>query len=261
MDEPLLVERRGAALWLTLSRPNVHNALNLALCTALKTAIEAASADDTVRAIVLTGSGERTFCSGADLKENSGGMFTSPTGSNPIADVLRAMTACSKLIVGRINGSALAGGLGLVSACDIVYAADHAKFSLPEVRTGLFPMMVSTYLIRQLPRRRFQELAFLGQAFDAVEAERYGLINGVVPGVELDAAIDGVLTTLQANSPGALATGKQALQQMQDMAAPEMLAFAEKMIATLSASADAIEGRAAFAEKRKPRWAQPAEVE
>jgi len=259
MDEPLLTERRGSVLWLTLNRPAAHNALNSVLCAGLLSAFQSASADETARAIVLTGAGERTFCSGADLKENNGGMFASPTGTNPIADVLRAMTACSKLVIGRLNGSALAGGLGLVSACDLVYAADHAKFALPEVKAGLFPMMVTTHLIRQLPRRRFYEMAYLGEALNAAEAERYDLINRAVPAAELDAVLDAVLAKLLTNSPMSLSSGKKAVQQMQDMAAPEMLAFAELMIGKLGASADAIEGRAAFAEKRKPKWAEEPE--
>lgn len=256
MDEPLLSERRGNVLWLTLNRPQAHNALNRALTSALAEAIRNASDDAGLRAVVLTGAGERTFCSGADLKEGDGSMFSSPTGSNPIADVLRAMQACSKLVIGRMNGSALAGGLGLVSACDLVYAADHARFGTPEVKAGIFPMMITTNLIRQMPRRRFYEMVYLGEALSAAEAEAYDIINRAVPASELDAAIDSVLARLRANSPAAISAGKKALQQMQDMAAPQMLAFAELMIAKLGATEDAREGRDAFAQKRKPRWAE-----
>lgn len=256
MDEPLLSERRGNVLWLTLNRPQAHNALNRALTSALAEAIRNASDDAGLRAVVLTGAGERTFCSGADLKEGDGSMFSSPTGSNPIADVLRAMQACSKLVIGRMNGSALAGGLGLVSACDLVYAADHARFGTPEVKAGIFPMMITTNLIRQMPRRRFYEMVYLGEPLSAAEAEAYDIINRAVPASELDAAIDSVLARLMANSPAAISAGKKALQQMQDMAAPQMLAFAELMIAKLGATEDAREGRDAFAQKRKPRWAE-----
>jgi enoyl-CoA hydratase/carnithine racemase len=255
MDTPLLSERRGPVLWLTLNRPSAHNALNGALTAALLSAVQAASGDQTLRAIVLTGAGDRTFCSGADLKENNGGMFASATGSNPIADLLRAMQACGTLVIGRLNGSALAGGLGLVAACDLVYAADHAKFGLPEVRVGVFPLMIMANLIRQVPRRRFYEMAYLGQALSAHEAERYDIINRAVPAAELDALIDDVLSTLMTNSPAAISAGKKAIMEMQDMTAPETLAHAETMIAMLGAGADALEGRAAFAEKRKPKWA------
>lgn len=255
MDEPLLSELRGSVLWLTLNRPAAHNALNGALTAALVAAFRSASEDETLRAVVLTGAGDRTFCSGADLKEDNGGMFASAAGSNPIADVLRAMQDCSKLVIGRLNGSALAGGLGLVSACDLVYAADHARFGLPEVKAGVFPMMITTNLIRQIPRRRFYEMAYLGEALTASEAERCDIINCAVPAEELDALIDSVLAKLMANSPAAISAGKKAIMQMQDMTVPQTLAFAELMIARLGASSDALEGRAAFAEKRKPKWA------
>lgn len=256
MDEPLLSERRGNVLWLTLNRPQAHNALNGALTTALIAAFRSASDDQSLRAVVLTGAGERSFCSGADLKEGDGRMFSSSAGSNPIADVLRAMQGCDKLVIGRVNGSALAGGLGILSACDLAYAADHAKFGMPEVKAGVFPMMITTNLIRQVPRRRFYEMAYLGEALSAAEAEKYDIINRAVPAAELDGLLDSVLARLMANSPMAISAGKKALQHMQDMTAPQMLAFAEVMIAKLGATDDAREGRAAFAEKRKPYWAE-----
>jgi methylglutaconyl-CoA hydratase len=255
MTSVLLSERQGDVLHLTLNRPDAHNALNAELTGALVEAFSQASSDASLRAVVLTGSGERTFCSGADLKEDRGRIFASASGSNPIGNVLRAIQACSRLVICRVNGSALAGGLGLVSACDLAYAADHAKFATPEVRVGVFPMMIATTLMRQLPRRRFQEMAYLGNALSAREAEQYGLVNRTVPAAELDGVIGEVLATLKLNAPGAIAAGKRAVLAMQDMDDAERLAFAEKAIAELGESAEAKEGRAAFAEKRKPGWA------
>jgi len=256
MTDVLLSERREAVLWLTLNRPEAHNALNAALTGALVEAFEAASADEGLRAVVLTGAGERTFCAGADLKENAGGMFASASGSNPIGNVLRAIRSSTKLVICRVNGSALAGGLGLVAACDLAYAADHARFGLPEVRVGVFPMMVASELLSRIPRRRLQEMAYLGEAISATDAERYGLINRAVPAHALDGTIDDALAKLRLNSPAALAAGKKAMFEMQDMTATDGLAYAERMIAELGDSADAREGRAAFAGKRKPRWAE-----
>ncbi|CAN7488104.1 enoyl-CoA hydratase-related protein [Rhizobium sp. LjRoot254] len=253
MAGELLVEHRGSVLWLTLNRPERHNAINGAMTAALVEALGEASTDKSVRAIILTGAGERTFCSGADLKDQSS-MFASAGGSNPIGNVLRAIQACSKLVIARLNGSALAGGLGLVAACDLAYAADHAKFGLPEVRVGVFPMMIATRLTRQIPERRFREMAYLGDTIGTGEAERYGLINRAVPAAELDTLIQSVLDKLMLGAPGAISAGKQALSEMQDMPQAERLAFAERMIATLGGSTEAREGRAAFAEKRKPGW-------
>lgn len=255
MAGELLLERRGDQLWLTLNRPEVHNALNAAMTTALVDAFADTSADESLRTVILTGAGGRTFCSGADLKESAGGMFRSPDGSNPIANVLRAIENCEKLVIARVNGSVLAGGMGLVAACDLAYAADHARFGLPEVRVGIFPMMVATRLLIQIPRRRLHEMAYLGDALNAEDAERYGLINRSVPAADLDTVLADVLAKLRLNSPGAIAVGKRAMREMQHMSQTDMLVRAEKLIAELSDSPDAREGRAAFAEKRKPRWA------
>jgi enoyl-CoA hydratase/carnithine racemase len=256
MAGELLSERRDDVLWLTLNRPEVHNALNAALAGALVEAFSAASADAGLRAVVLTGAGERTFCSGADLKESAGGMFQSNAGSNPIGNVLRAIETCERLVIARINGSVLAGGMGLLATCDLAYTADHARFALPEVRVGVFPMMVATRLLSQIPRRRLQEMAYLGESISAQAAEECGLVNRAVPAVALDGVIVDVLAELRQNSPAAISAGKRTILEMQDMALADRLAFAEAKIAELGDSPDAREGRAAFAEKRKPRWTE-----
>jgi enoyl-CoA hydratase/carnithine racemase len=256
MADELLVERRGDVMWLTLNRPEVHNALNLALVNALIDALNAASTDETLRALVLTGAGEKSFCAGADLKESTGGMFRSEGGANPIADLLRAIESCQKLVIARINGITLAGGVGLVAACDLAYATERARFGLPEVRVGIFPMMVATRLMRQIPERRLHEMAYLGDTIDAAIALDYGLINGIVPADELDSTIAAILARIRQSAPGAISAGKKALAEMRDMQEKDRLAFAERRIAELSDSPEAQEGRAAFAEKRRPRWAE-----
>ncbi|MBP0623737.1 enoyl-CoA hydratase-related protein [Cupriavidus consociatus] len=254
MSEPILVERRGNALWLTLNRPDAHNALNRAMTAGLGDAFRIATDDDAIRAVVLTAAGDRTFCAGADLKGDAASTFATGRAENPLVQVYRTMRACHKPIIGRINGSALGGGLGLVSACDLALAAEHARFGTPEVKVGVFPMMITTYLIRQLPRRRYWEMAFLGEPLSAAEAERYHLINRAVPAEELDRQVADVIARLEANSPNALRLGKQALDLMQDMSVDQTLAYAELMIERLAGSDEAREGMAAFAEKRKPRW-------
>ena len=158
-------------------------------------------------------------------------------------------------MIGRINGSALAGGLGLISACDLAYAADHARFGLPEVRVGVFPLMVSVPLLRQVPRRKLEEMAYLGATLDAGEAEACGLVNRSIPAADLDARIADILDMIRQNAPGATAFGKRALGELEEMDVADGLARAEVMIATLSAAEEAREGRRAFAEKRKPAWA------
>lgn len=251
----LLSEKRKDVLWLTLNRPDVHNAMNAAMTDALTHAIRTASSDGDLRAVVITAAGDRSFCSGADLKESAGGMFLSRDGTNPIANVMRAIEACNKIVIARVNGRVLAGGLGLIAACDLAYAADHAEFGLPEVRVGLFPAMVAAKLLAKIPLSRLHEMAYLGQPVTAAEAEGIGLINRTAPRAELDGVIEGVLARLRQNAPGAVAAGKAALLTMRDMPASERLAFAESVIAKISSSEEAREGRDAFAGKRPPLWA------
>ena len=255
MADELLHERRQDVLWLTHNRPEVHNALNAAMTEALTDAIRAASGDGSLRAVVITAAGDRSFCSGADLKESAGGMFLSRNGTNPIADVMRAIESCDKPVIARINGRVLAGGLGLVAACDLAYAADHAEFGLPEVRVGLFPAMVAAKLLAKIPLGGLQEMAYLGQPISAAQAIRLGLVNRTAPLAELDGLIEEVLAKLRQNAPGAIAAGKAALLAMRDMPPDERLAFAEGAIAAISGSDEAREGRQAFAEKRPPVWA------
>lgn len=257
MANELLRETRKDVLWLTLNRPEVHNALNAAMTDALTDAVRTASGDRALRAVVITAAGERSFCSGADLKESAGGMFLSREGTNPIADVMRAIESCDKPVIARINGRVLAGGVGLVAACDLAYAADHAKFGLPEVRVGLFPAMVAAKLLTKISLGGLQEMAYLGQPLSAAEATGLGLINRTVPVAELDTLIEDVLARLRQNAPGAIAAGKAALLAMREMPAPERLGFAEGVIAAVSGSDEAREGRLAFAEKRPPRWNDP----
>jgi enoyl-CoA hydratase/carnithine racemase len=255
MADELLRDTRKDVLWLTLNRPEVHNALNAAMTDALTDAIRAASGDRNLRAVVITAAGDRSFCSGADLKESASGMFLSRDGTNPIADVMRAIERCEKPVIARINGRVLAGGLGLVAACDLAFTADHAEFGLPEVRVGLFPAMVAAKLLAKMPLGGLQEMAYLGQPVSAAEATRLGLVNRTAPAAELDRLIEDVVAKLRQNAPGAIAAGKAALLAMRDMSSDERLAFAESTIATLSGSDEAREGRQAFAEKRPPIWA------
>lgn len=252
-------ERQGNALWLTIDRPQMRNALSRNVAAEIVEGLKAAASDAKVRAVVLTGAGDKAFCAGADLKDSTpggeGGVFTaSHEEENPMIAVFRAMRACSKPIIGRVNGAAMGGGLGLVSACDIVIAAEHAKFGTPEVKVGVFPMMITTYLIRQIPRRKYWEMAFLGEPVTAEDALRYHLVNYVVPAEDLDAKVIEVIGKLEMNSPTALRMGKEALDVMQDLSVEQTMAYAKLMIERLATTEDAKEGMAAFIGKRVPIW-------
>ncbi|MDO8944989.1 MAG: enoyl-CoA hydratase-related protein, partial [Desulfobacterales bacterium] len=191
-----------------------------------------------------------------DLRTSEGGAFDIDY-ANPqhyLIDLFRCMQACPIPIIARVNGHAMAGGLGLVCACDMAITADDARFGTPEAKVGVFPMMILTHMLRILPRRKLVEMCFTAEAFDANTALDLGLVNFVVPRKELDARLDKLIAQIVANAPTSLRLGKQAIQAMQDMSLPEAFEYAQLMVAVMSSTADAREGIAAFREKRKPAW-------
>ena len=248
-------ERRGAALWVWIDREERRNALNPAVIAGIGEAVNLAQADASIRAIVLTGVGERAFCAGADLSVGTSTFQAAP--DEPTTDfgrLARLVRTCGVPIVARVNGACVAGGMGLMALCDIAIAADHARFGLPEVKIGVFPMQVLVFLRAMIGSRHLNELCLTGELITAARAAEIGLINRVAPPGELDAAIEALLKTLSAASPVATKRGKQVVFAMEMMAFPEALAFAEAQIAVASRSSDAEEGLAAFNAKRPPKW-------
>jgi len=255
----VLTEKRGAVLWLTINRPDQRNALNNDVLQALTDALRDAKSVPELRAIVLTGSGEKAFCAGGDLKSatlKDGSVFHAPQGfvENALVTFYAEVERCTLPLVARVNGHAMGGGLGLVAACDFAIAADDALFATPEVKVGLYPMLITTYLMRLVPRRKLAEMSLTGEPLPAVRAVDYGLINAAVPRAELDAKVDALLTTLADRSPTAIRLGKHALHAVQDMTLPQCLDYMTLMIDRLSLTEDAREGFAAFSAKRKPVW-------
>jgi enoyl-CoA hydratase/carnithine racemase len=248
-------EMRGRALWIWIDRETRRNAMNKAVLAGIENAVVAAHSDPSIRAIVLTGAGRKAFCAGADL---SGGTGTFTLGlDEPMTDFGRLARLVRNLgipLVGRINGDCVAGGMGLMSLCDLVVVADHARFGLPEAKVGVFPMQVLVFLRSMIGARHINELCLTGDLIDAKRAREIGIANYVVPFDELDAKVDALIEKLGAMSPVALRRGKYAIAAMQSMAFPEALAFAETLISVASLTSDAAEGLAAFNEKRKPRW-------
>lgn len=257
MTELVRVERRGAAQWITIDRPDRRNAINEAVIAAIGRAIAEALDDPTARAIVLTGAGEQAFCAGADLKPDVEGAAFDVDFARPrhyVIDLFKQIEECSLPIVARVNGHALAGGLGLLCASDMAVAAQEARFGTPEARIGVFPMMILTYMLRIIPRRKLLEMCITGEQFDAAAALELGLVNYVVPRAELDAKVDWLLARIVDKSPTAIRLGKQAFHAMQDMTLREAFEFAQLMVPVMASTADAREGMRAFQEKRAPRW-------
>ena len=249
----LLTSRKDGVLRLTLNRPDKRNALNDALIGALTGAFRAANDDPEVRCIVLGSTGDKAFCAGADLKTGTFDFdYSQPRSA--YADMLRAALATTVPVIGRIQGYCLAGGMGLLAVCDMAVAAEEARFGLPEVKVGLFPMQVAALLQRMIPPRTFAEMCYTGEMLDAGEALGFGLVNAVVPMAELDAKVADTAARVTVRSPAAIRRGKAALAATAGMTPAQALDFMEGQAGLMALTEDAREGIAAFAEKRAPKW-------
>lgn len=251
----LLVQREGPVLRLTLNRPQRRNALTNEVLLALGEVVAKASRDRELRVIVLTGAGDKAFCAGADL--TPGDTPFKPDFSRltlPMADLARAVHECHIPLVGRINGVCMAGGMGLFGLCDMAIAVEDARFGLPEVKIGLFPMQILTTLRDLIPSRFLNEMCITGRPIDSATAYSLGLLNKVVPAAQLDDAVDNLVKDIVAASPMAVRRGKYAMRAVAAMSFPEIVAFTETAISAMIQTEDAREGLAAFNEKRPPAW-------
>ncbi len=253
MADEVLYEVRGAAAWLTLNRERRRNALDPASIDLLLGHLDRAEADPAVRAACLTGAGDKAFCAGADLSAGLGG-GEPMDGPRRYARLLRRMRAFAKPLVARVNGHCLAGGLGPMLACDLVYAREGIRIGLPEVGVGLFPMMVAALLLRDGVRKKVLELVYTGGHVTPREAEALGLVTRTVPEGELDDAVDDVLEAIAAGAPLAIQMGKRALADAEALPLDEAVELLCARLGDVLATEDAAEGMAAFVEKRSPEW-------
>jgi len=250
----VLHEVRGPAFWITINRPEKRNAIHAGVIKGICEGLRIAHQTPAVRAIVLTGAGDKTFCAGADLQPGQNFVFDFSRPNVDFADLLREAQDCTLPVVARVNGTCMAGGMGLLCMADFAIAADHAMFGLPEVKIGLFPMQVLSLLQEIVPRRIVREWAITGEPFSALQARESGLVNHVVPAAELDAKTLWLLDRIVDKSPTAIRRGKYAMRAIESMSFDEAIAYTESQIALLAMTADAQEGLKAFAEKRKPVW-------
>jgi enoyl-CoA hydratase/carnithine racemase len=254
----LRVERKDDVLWIWIDREARRNALNPAVLAGIEAAVQSTRDDPGIRAIVLTGTGHKAFCAGADLSQGTGTFQASP--DEPTTDfgrLARVVRMAGIPLIARVNGACVAGGMAILGLCDLVIAADHARFGLPEAKVGVFPMQVLVFLRATMHARHINELCLTGELISATRAAEMGLVNEIAPAGELDARVAALLAKIRQGSPAAIRRGKQAIFAMEMMAFNEAIAFAEAQIALCSGSADAQEGLAAFTAKRKPLWAPP----
>ena len=257
LSDELDVRTDGPVRFLTLNRPQRRNALSRSLVTALWQAIETANADDGVRVIVLAGAGP-TFCAGGDISQYASAPDSTIAREDGAAliGLLHAMTTSRLPIVARAHGGIFGGGVGLLSASDIVVAADRATFSLSEARLGIIPAVISPYVVAAIGAREARARMLRAAPFDAGTALRIGLAHECVPEAELDAGVDRVLADLLRCAPGALRAAKH-LPAMLAATAPELLSeTTADLFAERTTSDEGREGLRAFLEKRPAAWVE-----
>lgn len=252
------IQRRGAAAWLWMNRPEARNALSDELLAALETALDVLEKDAAARVLVLAGRGP-AFCAGGDLtKMEKAAKMTkarSRREASRFAKLLYRVHGYPKPIVARVHGPAFAGGMGLVAACDLVAAAEEAEFALPETRIGLVPAMISPYLVRALGAAQARRYMLTGERLAAAEARRIGFVHECVPAAELDVVVGKLCERLALAGPEALARTKRLLLHVAGAPlTPQLGAETAAALAEARASAEAREGMRAFLEKRKPGW-------
>ena len=248
----LIAHQQDGVLRLTIQRESRRNAISPAVINALAAALTSANSDRSLRAIVLTGAGDKAFCAGADLQSGQSFQFDYAEPTQGFANLLRLSRQMTVPMVARVNGACMAGGMGLLAMCDLAVAAPHAQFGLPEVKVGVFPAQVLSVLNGLIGARALTELCITGEPIGAEEALRLGLINRVSE--DLDAGVDALLKRFLDKSPAAIRRGLYLMKRIGAMSFEESMAFTESQIGLIALTEDAAEGQAAFREKRPPRW-------
>ena len=254
----ILVERKDGVGRITLNRPDVRNAFDDTLITALAKAFAELDADRSVRAVVLAGNGP-AFCAGADLnwmKRMAGYSYEENLrDARGLADMLSTLERMDKPTIARVHGPAFAGGTGLVAACDIAVGTPEAKFCFSEAKLGLSPATISPYVMRAIGARAASRYFLTAEVFGAEEALRIGLLSALAPAAELDSFIRQLLEHLLAGSAAAHARIKDLVRDVAGRPIDDALkADTARRIAEIRASFEGREGIASFLEKRKPSW-------
>lgn len=255
--QAITVTQAAGVLTVTLNRPDQHNAMNPVLMTELTAVFNHLPGRYDVRVVVLTGAG-RSFCAGADLafmRAAADYSFNENLADGQaIFDLMLAVDRCPRPVVGRINGAAIGGGVGLVSCCDIVVAVERATFAFSEARLGIVPAVISPFVLARIGPGPARELFLTGERFDARRAQAIGLVHHVVAEDELDAAVAERVGQLLQAAPGAQATAKELIHTVAFRPKESTRDYTAETIARRRAGDEGREGMSAFLEKRKPWW-------
>lgn len=258
MYQTITTEIKDRVATITLSREERRNTISPTMMAELLDAFKKYDDDPSVVTLVLTGAGNKVFCAGADFAESMGttaSFLDRYEGQRNFTELFKIIRGLKKPLVGRINGHALGGGLGLAAACDIVIAADDCHFGTPEINVGLFPYIIMATLLRFTSTpKRLLELMLTGERVTASEAQELGLVNYVIPREQLDAKVDEITQKIATKSPAILRLGRRAFYTMRDMEYDKALEYLASMLAVNTMAEDVTEGIAAFLEKRQPQW-------
>ena len=257
--ETIEVFKKKDVVTVQLNRPEVHNAMNEKLMKELTSCFKELSRDDNTRIIILTGSG-KSFCAGADLNWMRGmvrySMKENIQDSKLLLDLFETIYNCPKPVIGRINGHAFGGGLGLIAVCDITIAVPGFKFAFSEVKLGIIPSVISTFIVKRIGIANMRRLFITGERFDSEYAKKIGLIDCVVPEEAFDAEIQKYAEQLRSSGPRAIQEIKNLVDKCQQMDVEHYKKFTVKKIAELRVSQEGQEGINAFLEKRKSKWGE-----
>jgi methylglutaconyl-CoA hydratase len=250
------IDAKGIAR-LTLSRPDVHNALNDVMVRELDEALDVIEGNSMTRAIVLSGEG-KSFCAGGDFRwqqsQRSESRESRIRSGRPLADLFARLNTFPRPVIGRINGPAYGGGVGMIAICDVAIAADTVRIALTEVRLGLVPATISPYVAAKLGPSFARRVFLNAKPMSPDEAQRYGLVHQVVPGDQLDAAVDAEIDLALSCAPGAVTMTKQLVQYVLSHDVADNLIYTVDRLADFWETEEAREGMQSFFEKRKPAW-------
>jgi enoyl-CoA hydratase/carnithine racemase len=240
----------------TLNNPEKRNMLSGQMLVELLDAMKTARDSEDVRAVVLTGAGDKAFCAGADLGGFAADvpLVAKHFATDLFLEFFRLMPRLGKPSLCAANGHVLAGGMGLALSCDLLIAKEGATFGTPEINVGAFPYMIMAIIYRNVPRKKVNEMMLLGERLSAREAVEYGLANKVVPADEFDAAVAEWAAKLASKSPVLMRLGHDAMYRQQDMAVDDALEYLRSQLSLTFSTEDIVEGVTAFFEKRDPQW-------
>lgn len=254
----ILLDVSNQIATVTLNRPEKHNALTGEMMEDLVAMLRGLEIDDEIKVIVITGAGEKSFCTGADLsgmsENNESSILDYKRHVTKYRDCLLTIKQLKKPTIAAVNGYSLAGGLGIATVCDITFAKENAKFGAPEINVGLWGMMISAPLLETIGRKKTLELFYTGKQIDAQYAKEIGLVNEVYCADQFDEKVNEFASSLTDKNPSAIALGKDAIQLTAGLEFDKALDYLRDQVIILGETKDSKEGMKAFLEKRTPVW-------